>query len=509
MRGGRTPVFDPTLGQRVENANRGSPPHRLVAIGDSITHGFQSGSVLNTDLAYPAIIAEELGWASGYRYPQYPGRGGLPLNIEFLLRDLEHRYGSEINAWESPLALFRLRDLMDDIEDYWERGPGSAPPTPTRAFMHALAVYGWDLRDALERTAASCAALIGVPSDDFIQQSVEHGGERAALRVYPQAPEASQLTLFDTAAALGNDHDESTEAGIETLIIMLGSNDALPCVTNLRVVWSGARYAELAAKGAYTIWQPAHFERELSRVVQRVEQIAARHVVWSTVPHVTIPPVSRGLGAKVRAGSRYFPYYTRPWIDAARFDPQLHPHITGEQARAVDYAIDMFNDFIQTVVARGRAVNRDWYLFDLAGLLDRLAARRYIEDPNARPAWWTPYPIPAGLAHLQPALDSQFLAGDGRGGRARGGLFSLDGVHPTTVAHGIIAQELINIMRTAGVRFYRGDGSERPDPTTVDFSRLIARDTLVTHPPQNVTSSLDILAWADTTVSMFKKAIRF
>lgn len=58
--------------------------------------------------------------------------------------------------------------------------------------------------------------------------------------------------------------------------------------------------------------------------------------------------------------------------------------------------------------------------------------------------------------------DSRFLTADGRGGRAAGGLFSLDGVHPTTVANGILAQELVNVMRRAGVRFHHANGGVRP-----------------------------------------------
>jgi hypothetical protein len=41
----------------------------------------------------------------------------------------------------------------------------------------------------------------------------------------------------------------------------------------------------------------------------RVFQIAswcARHVIWGTVPHVTIVPIARGVKGKVRPGSRYF-----------------------------------------------------------------------------------------------------------------------------------------------------------------------------------------------------------
>src|SRR5436309_6513161 len=83
----RVPTFDPTLGVPVEPATRGVPRNRLVAIGDSLSQGFQSGAIYNTDLSYPAIIAAEVGW-TGYRYPRYGGPGGLPLNIELLVRQL-------------------------------------------------------------------------------------------------------------------------------------------------------------------------------------------------------------------------------------------------------------------------------------------------------------------------------------------------------------------------------------------------------------------------------------
>ena len=188
-----------------------------------------------------------------------------------------------------------------------------------------------------------------------------------------------------------------------------------------------------------------------------MRRVAARHVIWVTVPHVTIAPIARGVGGKVAPGSRYFPYYTRPWIADDDFDPDDDPHITAAEARAVDTAIDLYNEAITDLVGGARDGGRDWYLFDIAGVLDRLASRRYIDDPAARPPWWTPYPLPPPLAALRPEIDSRFLAADGRGGRAAGGLFSLDGVHPTTVAYGLIAQELITIMRLAGVAVHDVD----------------------------------------------------
>jgi hypothetical protein len=503
---GRVPVSDPTLGVDVAVEARGTPPHRLVALGDSLTHGFQSGAVYGTGLSYPAIIAYELGWLDSYRYPRYGGPGGLPLNVELLLRRLQDRFGTVLSWWELPMALFEGRRFMDEVEDYWERGAGAAPPAPT-AYVHDLAVYGWDLRDALSRTYAGCLAEIEAPKDDLLSQVVQNNNLRAALRVYPAHAQDRDLTLFDVAARLGDEHDADTDAGIETLLVFLGANNALSAVSGLRVAWSGPGYDDLTDKAAYTVWRPEHFAAEFAQVVEKVRAVDARHVVWCTIPHVTIAPIARGVGRKQDIGSAYFPYYARPWVKDAEFDPGHDQHITGGEARAVDVAIDLYNETIEDAVREGRTQGRDWYLLDAAGLLDRLASRRYITDPNARPPWWTPYPLPPALGTLTPPPDSLFLTGDGHGGRATGGLFSLDGVHPTTVAYGILAQEIITIMRRAGVPFYGPNGGLRSDPVTVDFARLLRLDTLVQHPPQNITSTLDVLGWADEALSWSKWAL--
>ncbi len=93
----------------------------------------------------------------------------------------------------------------------------------------------------------------------------------------------------------------------------------------------------------------------------------------------------------------------------------------------------------------------------MGSLLDRLATRRYIESPWARPTWWTPYELPPALPRLDPVPSTRFFR-SGPEGRTEGGLFSLDGVHPTTIAYGIVAQEVIKVMELAGVGFLTRDG---------------------------------------------------
>ncbi|MFE6163919.1 hypothetical protein ACFQ7F_33965 [Streptomyces sp. NPDC056486] len=507
LEGPRVPVTDPRLGIDVDAGWSGDPRHRLVAVGDSLTQGFQSAAIFNTPLSYPAIVAHELGCLPQFRYPLYGGFGGLPFNLEWFLRDLENRYGRSVDWWEVPLALFRARSVMDRVEDYWERGAGRTVPSTT-AIMHNLAVFGWDLRDALSKSADECRKRIDVPRDDLVNQIVQNAGERAALRVLPTQPRtAGALTQLGAAAELGNDTEGSgAEHGIETLVVFLGANNALRAVTDLRVVWSeDAGFDDLDGKRRFTVWRPRHFTSELREVAAKVADIKARHVIWCTVPHVTIAPIARGVAGKIQPGSRYFPYYTRPWIKDQDFDVGRDPNLTAEQARQVDDAIDAYNYAITDTVRAARTEGRDWYLLETCGLMDRLAARRYIEDPLARPDWWQPYPLPSALRALSPPPNSHFLAGKG-GRRTDGGLFSLDGVHPTTVGYGILAQEVINVMRLAGVRFFRPDASTlRQDPVLVDFDRLIRHDTLVNHPPGNLGSALGVLGWADEALDLFRR----
>ena len=508
----RRPQTDPTVGVARSPAVRRStvPTHRLVVIGDSLSQGFQSGAIFNTGLSYGAIIAHELGWLENFRYPTYPAFGGLPLNMEFLLRELESQFGSTTSLAEMPRAVHRVRKYLNEIEEYWERGDGTVLPGLDQ-YNHALAVFGWDLRDALEKTAASCLETTANTPNNLVVPAVQRACDLAALRVYPSwSEEVRQQTLFQAAQALGDDDRTGAGEGIETLVVFLGANNVLSSVCHLAVRWSREEgYRAADRKKRYTVWQPEHFRREFSLVVEQVKSIKARNVIWCTIPHVTIGPAAKGVDTKSAPRSRYYDYYTRPWIEDGDFDPRHDPFITGAQARAVDYAIDSYNDAIEAAVRSARTGKdgsvRNWYLLDTAGILDRLAWARYIDDPIATPAWWTPYPLPTALQRLDPQPDTQFLTADGKGGRRTGGLISLDGVHPTTVAYGILAQELVSIMEQAGVQFYSPNGTERQGPIEVDFDRLIKLDTLVTSPPQNLASTLGIVGWVDEAFDVFSR----
>jgi hypothetical protein len=517
----RRPETDPTLGISVTVDRIGTPGHRLVTLGDSLTHGFQSGAIFKTNLSYPSLIAQELGWQSQFRYPTYNSPGdGLPLNLESVARSLENQFGEKIDWYEVPAAALFANGYLNDIENYWERGAGSILPAPKGTINHNLAVYGWDLRNTISRNADTVQAILkahlpknslGEQITDPIAQITSYHNERAALRVLNSARDIEGVALspVQAATALGAEGD-----GIETLIVMIGANNALGSILTFNISWSGDDYMDEEKNNKYTVWRPIHFKAELDRLIAEIKNIRARHVIFATVPHVTIAPYARGVNQKVRPDSRYYPFYTLPWISDQAFDPNKHSCLTEQQVRAIDSAIDQYNEAIVDAVKTARLQGKDWYLFELGGLLDRVAYRRYLtpESAAARPSWWDAvggkYELPPVLQVLQPELDSHFFSSSAAG-RVQGGIFALDGIHPTTVGYGIMAQELIKVMQLAGVKFYAPDGiTERQGDIKIDFSRLLQLDTLLQNPPRSIASSLSLLQWLDETFNIFGRLLR-
>jgi len=505
----RVPVAAGDLDIEVDVDQRGTPRHRLVTIGDSLTHGFQSGAIFNTDLSYPAIIAHELGWSDHFRYPRYPGFGGIPLNLELLVRDIDERFGPKVSPWELPGALFHLRHHLAEAEHWWDSGPGGVLP-PRGRINHNLGIYGWDVRDALSRNADNAAAEDKTKAGFELRPLIRNADRISAARVLDSARTAGGLPMTPLEAAAALSHEGTLEDpngdGIETLIILLGANNALGSVMSLELHWSQDDFADLHGKAAYNVWQPPHFAAEWAQVVAALRSVRARHVLFGTVPHVTIAPLAHGIGGKVRKGSRFFERYVRPWVRMDTFDEDEDKNLTADEARAVDSAIDAFNDTIVASVAAAREEGLDWRITEISAALDRLASRRYLEDPEVdRPEWLTDYPLPRTLDMLDPVPDSHFFASD-ENGRTSGGLFSLDGIHATTVAYGLMAQEFIRTMEDAGVVFYNRDGvTVRSSPVEVDFDRLLAQDTLVGRPPTCLTDTANWIGWIDQRADVVKR----
>jgi len=493
----RAPVTDPTLG--IDVPPPAGPPghHRLVTVGDSLTHGFQSGAVSRTSLSWPALVAKELGWAD-FRYPTYEGYGGLPLNIEVTLRHLEAEFGT-LELVESIPAVAWLLHWAHQVEHWWAVGADDAwHPPPGR--NHNLGVYSFDVADSWRRTLAEVERAIVPPSHEWLRLMVPNDVDRAARRVLVDADQ--DMGTIDVAKAHGDD------GGIETLVVALGANNVLDVVIKLDYSWATGE----ADRGKKTVWSPTFFASDWAELVRRIKEIDAQHVILATVPHVTIVPLLSRAGDRLRSSSRYFAYYTHVWL-ADRFDRGRDRYLTGDQARAIDSAIDQYNQTIIESVRAARQEGRDWYVLEMSGMLDRLAFRRYLTDDAAEavPTWWKAaggaYPLPAALRNLTPPPDSRFFL-SGPKGRTQGGLFALDGVHPTTAGYGLLAQEVIRIMAKAGVTFYKDDGvTPRTGRVAINFNKLLTQDPLLTDPPKTLASDVKIIGFINDKVNLLSSLL--
>ena len=483
---------------------QGEPPNRLVVLGDSISHGFKSFAIADTHLSWPAIVARYAG-ITGFRFPRYPGPRncpGLPLNLEALARYLEESSpGSVLDVAADALLLGRLREVMDEVEDYWERGEGAELLAESNRgqINHNLAIWGWDVRDVLSRTVGRLRDRVGsAPGrhDAPFRQIPSASGERSGLLTLTGARDDD--TPVSLARRLGEQGDGGTP-GIETLVVAVGANNVLGTVLNFELNWTdevSGDFTDLDAKTRYNAWLPSHFATEYDALLAEIARIDARHVIFLTVPHVTIAPMVRGIRNKM-PGDRYFARYTRPWIGDEIFSANRHPCLTGNQLRLLDFAVDKYNDHIVQRVREARQDEenpRDWRVLDIAGILDRLAYRRFLIDDEARPDWWRPYQLPDAYRELSPQPDTRFYRSD-RFGRFEGGLFALDGVHPSTIGYGILAGEVMRVMADCGVELK----SYQPD-----YQELIESDSLIADPPRRISSMLDVVEAANRIVDLYQ-----
>jgi hypothetical protein len=109
------------------------------------------------------------------------------------------------------------------------------------------------------------------------------------------------------------------------------------------------------------------------------------------------------------------------------FDPSEDPHVAANQARAIDSAIDQYNDAIADVVNRSRSdisargILSTWLGSSTVWLptdISRTQSRARVGGPHT--------PLPPELVTLNPDPDSRFFS-VGPTGRLTGGLLALDG----------------------------------------------------------------------------------
>lgn len=472
-------------------------PLTLAAIGDSLTQGFRSGSIHGTGWSFPAIVARALGLRVplDFRVPRIPGPG-LPLNLEDLLRRAEEKLGADVSLAEWILEFPRFaHDYIDALEDYYERGAG-APPPKFRGVYHNLAVWGFTVNEGTTLHSRLCDHVIeeeeGWIEDDFLG-TPSASMYRTARRVLNPGDDALRATetQVKTLARLAA---ETRAAGkeIDALLLWLGANDCLGTVLTLEIRDMADETKPIprhpVKRLQWNLTSEAQFEADFRALVAGVSAAlagSATRIFVGTVPHVTIPPITTGVG---HFDGKYFDHYARFFVSQENFSPLLHQTLTRTQAMLIDARIDAFNAILGSAVAsanaseaRRRARHKlAWHVVDCCQVLDELAVKRQGLTDQPEQALIRYYAKQGITDHpllaLSPIPSILKLRTDEHGKRTGGGLMSLDGVHPSTIGYGLVAEVFLAEMQKAGV--------PGADPRRVPWADVIANDPVLQRPPR-------------------------
>jgi hypothetical protein len=267
------------------------------------------------------------------------------------------------------------------------------------------------------------------------------------------------------------------EGELDTLILWLGSNDCLGTVTCLEIrdMEQPDITGDPETRRQWNLTHPQVFKEDYTELVARIRQIIPPQtkVFVGTLGYVTIPPIIQGIG---EFDGEYFDYYGRFYVNDSNF-AFLWPnkYLTREQAQFIDHRIDTFNKIITGIVAQQ---GPNWRLVETGQMLHRLAVKRnnWQHTPDC-PLF--EFYAQRGLPHhsllqLWPTPNTLRL-GTVNSRRYTGGLFSLDGIHPTTIGYGMLAEEFLRVMQQAGVA--------GADPARLNWREIIAQDTLIQRPP--------------------------
>ncbi|CAN5127007.1 hypothetical protein BH23BAC3_BH23BAC3_22000 [soil metagenome] len=449
--------------------------HRLVAMGDSMAQGFKNGGIYRTDLSFPAILARAFSPPVEFHKPLFTAQTGIPINIELLVRGMSEEFGDEISWRQYFHAGTHLFRTLRRIKNYWE---GQKKPllVERNSPYHNQGIWGFSISDSWLLNEHYCRTYIKNNAPRYTVFSVlpDNAMHITARMVLNPSfdPGFENNTMIDNVKRLHKD------GGIENLISCIGHNNIVGAVTNLKLVYSEEHDLNSPHdKRTCTVFRPEHFEDETRILYQKISSIGVERVFVPTLPYLTIPPAIRGVNSdKTKPRTGYFDYYTRFWIWDEDFDPERHPHLTKEDAITIDQHIDQYNAII-----RNLADDFGFFVVPIGRYVQSAARRRKGAEHVS------PFPEPFIKAlkrnektsylvddENQPRISTDYIRLSENSNKIdRGGIFSLDGLHPSTIGYGLIANIYKQFMGKHGVDF----GGE------IDWDFVIENETLVTDPP--------------------------
>jgi hypothetical protein len=331
-------------------------------------------------------------------------------------------------------------------------------------FMDNCAYEGMRVADAWELTPALCEDKINAdPSGIRNNRGVAVASQpfyRSAYRVLN--PQGKQKYKSYTALSW-LEHLAKSE-GVENTIVFLGANNALGTIFDLKVKISpgtgGSHGSRIGAdEFRYNLWHPRDFHYEYSQLIEKLcvalkeNKDSDWKVYVGTVPLVTIAAILEGFGEErlvddpqVPLGQadrqfRYYQYYKYYGVRDETAIRDESKHMSFRDALFIDKVIIEYNQTITSLVAaKNKALGREAFIIvDISKVLTDMAWKRNSGMPR--------YELPPELAWVYPPLNTKFYRVDAAGKLADGGVFGLDGIHPTVIGQGLIAWEFLKAFQ--------------------------------------------------------------
>jgi hypothetical protein len=139
----------------------------------------------------------------------------------------------------------------------------------------------------------------------------------------------------------------------------------------------------------------------------------------------------------------------------------------------IDKVIINFNKSIEKIAREmnGQIGRKAFVVVDISNVLADMAWKRNSGMPT--------YQYPEELRWLFPPINTKFYDVNSNGDIVDGGIFSLDGIHPTVIGQGIIASEFLKSMIANG---------SAPSEAALNWTTIIKDDKLRQEPLKIINS---------------------